>query len=419
MWPRRCSSGPRDERRRASPASGGAPTRACSRPTEDVRRRESELNRHVNNLGQHLPGHGALQGGEPSNAATSRSIERVLAPTIRKRRCRCAIWRRPPGRGELRRRKPLYQRAAGDPRKGAGADSRRRVEPVSSPGCCRIQGQYVEAGSCIAPCSPSTKRSMGRTIRMSRAPSQHSATRSVGGKVRRRQPLYERALTIREKRTARQPAGVVQPGDLAWLLHKQGQYATPNRLYRRVLAIREKTYGPDNPGIASVLSSSAMPSSREATTQRQTALRAGAGDPRESERRDSVSAAASVADLAWLLKKQGQYAEAELSYRRVLSARERVDGPVIQSRERAHGPAGVLQAKGDGRGGEAPVRFRPHHSGEGQRPESIAARCRVRFWRGCWWKTGGMTDRRHVSPASSRSMKSSMARPTLRRRRGA
>jgi tetratricopeptide (TPR) repeat protein len=61
-----------------------------------------------------------------------------------------------------------------------------------------------------------------------------------------------------------------------------------------------------------------------------------------------VSAASSVADLACLLMRRGQYAEAELSYRRVLAAHERVDGPdhpgvagVLVDL------AGVLTAKGD------------------------------------------------------------------------
>jgi tetratricopeptide (TPR) repeat protein len=93
------------------------------------------------------------------------------------------------------------------------------------------------------------------------------------------QPLYTRALAIREKALGPDhPAVATSLNNLALLYHAQGQYAQAQPLYTRALAIREKALGPDHPAVA-----------------------------------------ASLNNLALLYNSQGEYAEAEPLYKRALA----------------------------------------------------------------------------------------------------
>jgi tetratricopeptide (TPR) repeat protein len=101
------------------------------------------------------------------------------------------------------------------------------------------------------------------------------------------EPLYRRALAIGEKTLGPDhPDVATRLNNLASLLQAQGQYADAEPLYRRALAIAEKALGPDHPDVARDLN-----------------------------------------NLALLLHAQGKYAEAEPLYRRALAIDEKALGP--------------------------------------------------------------------------------------------
>ncbi len=81
-----------------------------------------------------------------------------------------------------------------------------------------------------------------------------AATYRVRGKYSEAEPLYHRALAIREKALGPEHPDVANSlNNLARLYYDQGKYAQPEPLYRRALAIREKALGPEHPQVATVL----------------------------------------------------------------------------------------------------------------------------------------------------------------------
>jgi tetratricopeptide (TPR) repeat protein len=64
------------------------------------------------------------------------------------------------------------------------------------------------------------------------------------GQYAKAEPLYQRALAIREKALgAEHPKVATSLNNLAALYHNQGQYAKAEPLYQRALAIYEKAGG--------------------------------------------------------------------------------------------------------------------------------------------------------------------------------
>ena len=101
------------------------------------------------------------------------------------------------------------------------------------------------------------------------------------------EPLYQRALDIREKALGPEHPNVAQSlNNLAELYRTQGQYAQAEPLYQRALGIREKALGPEHPDVATSLN-----------------------------------------NLAALYYAQGQYEQAELLYQRALDIYEKALGP--------------------------------------------------------------------------------------------
>ncbi len=67
------------------------------------------------------------------------------------------------------------------------------------------------------------------------------------------EPLYRRALEIREKQLGPNHPDVAQSlNNLAELLRAQGNYAEAEPLYRRALEIFEKSLGKDHPNAKTV-----------------------------------------------------------------------------------------------------------------------------------------------------------------------
>ena len=107
------------------------------------------------------------------------------------------------------------------------------------------------------------------------------------GKYAEVQPLYQRALAIREKVLGPEHPNVATSlNNLAALYYAQGKYAEVEPLYQRALAILEKVLGPEHPHVA-----------------------------------------VSLNNLALLYHNQGKYAEAEPLHQRALAIAEKALGP--------------------------------------------------------------------------------------------
>jgi CHAT domain-containing protein/Tfp pilus assembly protein PilF len=142
------------------------------------------------------------------------------------------------------------------------------------------------------------------------------------------EPLYKRALTIREKALGTDhPDVALSLNNLADLYDQQGRYADAEPLYKRSLAIREKALGLDHPDVASSLNNLASLyqnqgryADAEPLYKRSLAIWEKALGP------DHPSIATSLNNLAILYDKQGRYADAEPLYQRALAINEQAFG---------------------------------------------------------------------------------------------
>jgi len=141
--------------------------------------------------------------------------------------------------------------------------------------------------------------------------------------------VWRRILAILEKSLgANHPDVATSLSNLAFLLNTQGRYAAAEPLYRRSLVIRETALGPDHPDVASSLNNLAMLLSdqgqyaaAEPLYRRSLAIREKALGP------DHPDVALMLNNLAMLLSNKGQYTAAEPLYRRSLAINEKVHGP--------------------------------------------------------------------------------------------
>jgi CHAT domain-containing protein len=143
------------------------------------------------------------------------------------------------------------------------------------------------------------------------------------------EPLYRRSLAIRETTFGPNHPDVAQSlNNLAGLLSSLGQYAAAEPLYRRSLAIRETTFGPNHPDVAQSLNNLAgllrplgQYAAAEPLYRRSLAIRETTFGPNHPD------VAQSLNNLAGLLGALGQYVAAEPLYRRSLAIREKTFGP--------------------------------------------------------------------------------------------
>jgi tetratricopeptide (TPR) repeat protein len=143
------------------------------------------------------------------------------------------------------------------------------------------------------------------------------------------EPLYRRALAIRQRSLGPddpETAGILN--SLAVLYASQEKYKEAEPLLQRALAIYEKVLGPDHPHTATSLNSLAelytgmgRRGEAEALNHRALAIIERVLGP------DQPEAAASLNNLAVLYRIMGRYPEAEDLNRRALAIRERVLGP--------------------------------------------------------------------------------------------
>jgi tetratricopeptide (TPR) repeat protein len=79
------------------------------------------------------------------------------------------------------------------------------------------------------------------------------------GRYREAEPLYERALAIREKALGPEHPDVARNlNNLAFLYYSQGEYAKAEPLYERALAIWERALGPQHPLVVTCLQNYAL-----------------------------------------------------------------------------------------------------------------------------------------------------------------
>ena len=143
------------------------------------------------------------------------------------------------------------------------------------------------------------------------------------------EPLYQRALTIREQQLGLyDPYTASSVNNLALLYKEQGRYAEAEPLYQRAIMIWTRQHGPEHPKTAQSLNNLAnlykkqgKYTEAETLYQRTLAIREQRLGP------DDPDTAQSLNNLAKLYNVQGRYAEAEPLYQRALTIREQQLGP--------------------------------------------------------------------------------------------
>jgi Tfp pilus assembly protein PilF len=74
------------------------------------------------------------------------------------------------------------------------------------------------------------------------------------GKYAEAEPLYKRALAIKEKTLGPDhPDVATSLHNLAWVYSREGKYKMAEPLYKRALAIKEQALGPNSPDVATGL----------------------------------------------------------------------------------------------------------------------------------------------------------------------
>ncbi len=143
------------------------------------------------------------------------------------------------------------------------------------------------------------------------------------------EPLYQRALKIRERIHGAEALGIVPAlHDLALLYVDQAKYAKAEPLYLRSLMIREKVHGSEHVDVAQSLYSVAYVLAKQAKYAEAEPLYLRSLTIREKllgpNHRDI---AFSLLNLGILYRDQSRFAEAEPLFQRTVTIREKIHGP--------------------------------------------------------------------------------------------
>ena len=116
------------------------------------------------------------------------------------------------------------------------------------------QGNYPEAEKRLVAAVEEAEGFGPRDPRLATTLNNLAVLYQARGKYTEAEPLYKRALAIREKALGAENPGVAQSlNNLAVLYDAQGKYAEAEPLYKRSLAIREEALGPAHPDVATSL----------------------------------------------------------------------------------------------------------------------------------------------------------------------
>lgn len=150
------------------------------------------------------------------------------------------------------------------------------------------------------------------------------------GKYAEAIPLEHRLLAIAEKTVGPDHPGVATVlNQLALLYESMGDYAKAEPLYRRALAIDEKALGPDDPKVAAVLNNWAvLYQTMGDLTKAEPLFRRALGIKEKELGPDHPDVAPMLGNLAVLYRAMGAYAKAEPLSLRALAISEKALGPV-------------------------------------------------------------------------------------------
>jgi tetratricopeptide (TPR) repeat protein len=150
------------------------------------------------------------------------------------------------------------------------------------------------------------------------------------------EPLFKRAIAIGEKTLGPEhPDLAIWLNNLALLYSNQGKYAEAEPLFKRAIAIGEKTLGPEHPdlaiwlnNLASLYSDQGKYAEAEPLYQRAIAIGEKTLGP------EHPNLAIRLNNLALLYQNQGKYVEAEPLFKRALAIDEKAFGPEHPSTRR-------------------------------------------------------------------------------------
>ena len=163
------------------------------------------------------------------------------------------------------------------------------------------------------------------------------------------EPLYRRALAIVEKSYGPDhPNVAIRLNNLAGLLHATNRHAEAEPLFRRARAIDEKSFGPDHPDVAIDLNNLAgLLHATNRHAEAEPLYRRALAIDEESFGPDHPNVAIRLNNLAELLRSTNRHAEAEPLFRRALAIDEKIygrDHPEVATD--LNNLAGLLRATG-------------------------------------------------------------------------
>ena len=210
----------------------------------------------LNNLAVLYHAQGRYADAEPLYQRALAIREKVLGPEhpdVATSLNNLAVLYRCPG--PLCRRGAALPAGAGHPGEGARPRASRRRHEPQQPGRCSTMpraGMPTRSRSTSGRW-PSGRRCSARSIPCRHEPQQPGGALRSQGRYADAEPLYQRALAIREKVLGPEhPDVATSLNNLAALYHAQGRYADAEPLFQRALAIQEKALGPEHPDVATV-----------------------------------------------------------------------------------------------------------------------------------------------------------------------
>jgi tetratricopeptide (TPR) repeat protein len=149
------------------------------------------------------------------------------------------------------------------------------------------------------------------------------------GKYEQAEPLYQRALQIREQQVGAQHPDTAQSlNNLAALYKTQGKYEQAEPLYQRALSIREQQLGAQHPDTAQSLNNLAeLYRAQGKDAQAEPLYQRALSTYEQQLGPDHPDTASSLNNLALLYYTQGKYAQAEPLFQRALKIYEQQLGP--------------------------------------------------------------------------------------------
>jgi CHAT domain-containing protein len=172
-------------------------------------------------------------------------------------------------------------------------------------------------------------RASAQGLNEARALNDKASQLTLKGRYAEAEPLFKRELAILERTVGPDaPAYSAGLNNLGEVYLRQGRYAEAEPLYRRTLAILEKVRGPAHPDVASALNNLAELTNKQARyAEAEPLYRRALAIRQKALRPDDPDVATSYNNLAGLYALLGRYGEAEQLFRQSLAILEKALGP--------------------------------------------------------------------------------------------